>query len=66
MFDLRRRKRKITNCKLCKKSKDLSRRGFCDECSKKLNQLAIAQMRAKQGKTYEKWRDNLIRAMEKL
>ena len=66
MFDLRKRRRKITKCKLCGKSKDLSRRGYCADCSKRKNQLAIAQMRAKEGKTYEKWRDNLIKAMEKL
>ena len=63
-MDLR-RKAKITHCKLCRKKKGkLSRRGFCIECSRKLNQNAIAQLRAKNGPVYEKWLSGLKKYFE--
>jgi len=58
--------RKITACKLCHKRKaKLSRRGFCIECSRKLNQDAISQLRVKKGETYEKWKRNMLRNLQK-
>ena len=63
-MDLR-RKRKRTRCKLCEKKKPiLSRRGYCVECSKKLNQFAVAQLRVKKGEVYDKWKRNLLRHFE--
>lgn len=51
---------KIQICKLCRKKKDkLSRRGFCIECSRKLNQDAVSQLRVKKGEIYERWRERI-------
>jgi len=63
-MDKESRFRKITACKLCHKQKSkLSRRGFCIECSRKLNQDAISQLRVKKGEIFEKWAKNLLNAM---
>ncbi len=53
-------------CKLCKKRRSLSARGYCDECATRLSQNAIAQLRAKSGPIYEKWKANRLKAMKKL
>jgi len=66
MIDLR-RKFKIQKCLLCKKKKDkLSNRFYCIECSKKLNQDSVSQLRVKRGPIYELWREKLAAAMQRL
>jgi len=64
MIDLR-RKTKSQRCLLCnKKNKKLSRRGYCVECSRKLMQNAVAQLRVKKGEVYDKWKSKLKASME--
>ncbi|GAI55767.1 unnamed protein product [marine sediment metagenome] len=53
-------------CKLCAKKRSLSVRGYCKECSTKLSQNTIAQLRAKSGPIFERWKTNRLAAMEKL
>lgn len=66
MLDLR-RKFKRQMCLLCKKKKDkLSNKDYCVECSKKLNQDSVSQLRVKRGPVYERWKNNLTAAMQRL
>ncbi len=62
-MDLR-KKAKRTICKLCRKKKNkLSNNGLCVECSTKLIQDEISQLRVKRGPSYEKWKKNLAASL---
>jgi len=63
MIDLRRKSKIPKRCKLCKKTKKLSHRLLCKDCSIKLNQDAVSQLRVKRGPVYEKWKENAIAAI---
>ncbi|GAI20076.1 unnamed protein product [marine sediment metagenome] len=54
------------NCKLCgKRRKVLSQRKLCEKCSKKVMENTVAQMRAKNGPYYDKWKEGMLRYLKK-
>ena len=53
-------------CKRCKiEKKYVSARGLCKACSGEAIREGIIQMKQKKGVYYEKWKEGLLRAIEK-
>lgn len=53
-------------CRKCGKRKgSLSWQKLCNKCSEAKEHLAIAQMRAKEGPVWEKWKKGLMEAVVK-
>jgi len=61
------RKRKLEVCKNChKKSWYISLNGLCPNCASERVLLARQQMKCKEGEIYEKWKEKIIKSVEKL
>ena len=55
----------MAKCKKCRKQrKFLSQKGYCDPCSDKIRNLVVAQLRAKEGKYYERWKEGMAKSIE--
>jgi len=54
-------------CKIChKKSYWVSRNGLCKDCCVAQIKLANLQMKTKKGNYYEKWKEKIIKGLERL
>ena len=52
-------------CRICGKQKHLSQNGNCAKCAANKINSAIFQIKAKEGNVYERWKQNLIKGLEK-
>jgi len=61
------KKRDLEQCKIChKKSWYISRHGLCPACCGEKVKLARCQIKSKEGPIYEKWKDKLMKGLERL
>jgi len=56
----------MRTCKRCgEEKKYISARGICRVCSGEAMREATKQMKLKKGEYYERWKEGLLRAIEK-
>ena len=61
------RKRELQRCKIChKKSYYISQHGLCKNCLIEKVKLARCQIKSKSGPIYEKWKEKLIKGLDRL
>jgi len=61
------KKRVMEICKIChKKSWYISAHGLCPKCCSEKVLLARQQMKTKEGPIYEKWKEKIIKGLERL
>lgn len=57
-------KRDLRECKICgKKSRCISRKGYCEKCSLNVMKSSILQLSTHKGEIYDKWKKNLKKSL---
>jgi len=61
------KKKKLEQCRIChKKSYYVSENGLCPQCCANKIKSAQMQIKAKEGPVYEKWKEKIIKSVERL
>ncbi len=59
-------RKEIQSCVICgAKTKKISAKGYCPKCAYNKVFQNISNLRNKEGKSYKKWKENLLKSLEK-